>query len=44
LTKILDNAESVIEGIELFDPSCWEADCNNFPKSNDKEYKESRNK
>lgn len=40
LMKILDKAEEELSKIQLFDPSCWTANPEDFPKSTSKEYKE----
>jgi hypothetical protein len=39
LKNILDKAEEVINGIHLTDPSQWEANADDFPKGNEKEYR-----
>ena len=43
LSNILDTAENMINKIEIVDPSPWEADCNDFPKDNEKEWKAAKN-
>lgn len=44
LMKILDKAEEEINKIELFNPACWEADCNDYPADTTKEHWEEKNK
>lgn len=40
LMRILDKADEIIQNKSLFNPECWEADSNNFPKDNLIEYRE----
>ena len=44
LKNILDKAEEEINKIELFNPACWEADCNDYPADTTKEHWEERKK
>lgn len=44
LTNILDKAEEIIEKVQINDPSIWEKDPKDYPKSTEKEYRLSMRK